>query len=214
MERIVRQYFSAGTAVLMAILLFIVCGAGPMRADTIDDPAITPGDSATLIGTDGGAQTSNVWSLSTVVQDTGSHSVSFLNGTGSPWSSIEIVANYTDTAAHTFTCYEYPSVANLPAGATNPFSVCPDPTTGNGMVTASTVTFNLSGGTGVAIGDYFVLTYTNWNTNGSPHSVLSSFDFSANGGAPTSAPVPEPTTILLVGSGLVGLAQRRRLKKV
>ncbi len=114
----------------MATLLLVLFAVQPTRADTIDDPAITPGYSAsTVIGTNGGTETSNVWTLSSVVQSSGSTSVSFLNNTGADWTTIDIVAHYTDTAAHTYTCYPNPSVANLPAGATNPFTVCPSPTT-------------------------------------------------------------------------------------
>ena len=202
-----RWYSQTGMAVLMAILLFVVFAVKPTRADTIDpdDPAITPGSSAAVIGTDGGAQTTNVWSYATSTQSTGSISVSFLNNTGSTWTSLEIVANY-NTTGHTFTCYPSPSVANLPAGATNPFSVCPSPT-----VASNSATFAMSGGTGVADGQYFVMTYTNFNTNG--NTLLSGFDFTANGGAPTTAPVPEPASMILLGSGIAGVVARKRRKR-
>lgn len=200
----------------MATLLLVLFAVQPARADTVDDPAITPGYSAsTVIGTNGGTETpsqNNVWTLSSVVQNSGSTSVSFLNNTGAAWTTIDIVAHYTDTAAHVYTCYPSPSSSGLPTGATNPFSVCPNPTTGNGLVTANTVTFNLSGGTGVANGGYFVFTYTNWNPSGP--SVLSSFDFSANGGADPVGAVPEPASLLLLGSGLAGLMGLMRRKRL
>jgi len=194
-----------GVAVLMATLLLTVFAVQSARADGMDDPSITPGYSASLIGSNGGTETSNSWTYPTNVQTSGSTTVSFLNSTGAAWTTLEIVADYTNTAAHSFTAYVSPSVANLPAGATTAFSA--DTTT----TTADTVTFNLSGSPSVPNGDYLVFTWTNWNTDG--RSALTGFDFGANGAAP--ATVPEPASIMLAGLGLVlGAAALRRSRKL
>jgi hypothetical protein len=200
MRPISKWSFQTGAAVLIATLLLGLFAVLPARADLmLDDPAITPGYSAAVIGSNGGTETTNMWSYATNVQIGGSTSVSFLNNTGFNWTTLEIVAHYTNTSAHTYTAYVSPSVANLPSGATTAFSAFTKGTTSN------TVTFDLSGPPAVPNGNYLVFTWTNWNTNGS--SVLSGFDFEANGGA---APVPEPGTLLLLGAGLVGLVGFRR----
>ena len=203
MRPISKWSFSTGAAVLIATLLLGVF-AVQARATVMDDPAITLGYSTTVIGSNGGTETSNLWSYVTGVQNSGSTTASFLNGTGSDWTVLQIVAHYTDTAAHTYTAYVSPSVANLPVGATTAFSAFTKGTT------SDTVTFDLSGPPAVISGDNLVFTWINWNTNGS--SVLTGFDFKANGGAPVAS-VPEPGTMMLLAVGFLGLAVYGKWRK-
>ena len=211
MRPLSKWSFQTGAAVLIAALLLGLFAVQPARADVVldpNDPAVTARySSSLLVGTsNGGAQTGFSWSYtSALVQDTNSHYVSFLNNTGVDWTTLEITAHYTPTTGHTFIAY---TGANGAPGSSSAFAVA----TPNSSVSMSgpTEIFNYSGGTGVDAGNYLVFTYTNWNTiNG---SVLTGFDFTANGGA---NPVPEPSTMLLLGSGLAGLAGygRRRFKK-
>jgi len=196
MRPISKWPFSTGAVVLIATLgLFAV---QPARATEMDpsDPSITPGYSlgtSPLIGTNGGTETtSNTWIYTNVVQTSGDTTVSFLNKTGSDWTSLEIIANYTDATDHTYTVYLTPNKTGLPSGASSAFSSSVTP-----VVTSDTVTFNLSGAHAVDNGDYLVFTYTNWNAG--QDSDLKSFEFVAD-------PVPEPGTMMLLGAGFFVLA--------
>lgn len=212
MRTISKWSFQTGAAVLIATLLLGLFAVQAARADLIlDDPAITLGYRATPYGTNAGTETTNTWSLTgPLPQSSGSYYYSFLNNTGSAWTTLEIVANYP-TAGKLFTAYVSPSTANLGGYPTTQtaFSVG----IGAGVIppgtTANTVTFDFSGPPAVPNGDYLVFGYTNWQGSGT----LTSFNFTANGGADPPT-VPEPATLLLLGCGLLGfVGLRKKIKK-
>jgi hypothetical protein len=210
MRPLSKWSFQTGAAVLIASLLLGLFAVQPARADVVLDdpldPAIINGYSASLIGINGGTQTTNSWFYGYTTESGGTVSVSFLNNTGADWTTLDIVAHYTNTGAHTFTARVSPSTANLPAGATTAFNA------GSATIlTSDTVAFSFSGPPAVPMGDYLVFAFTNWNSDSG--SALTGFDFKVNGGDPPS--VPEPSTLLLLGSGLLGLVGygRKRMRK-
>jgi len=211
MRPLSKWSFQTGAAVLTAALLLGLFAVQTARADVVDpyDPAVTARYSTIVNAgvTDGGGQSGFEWDLTSgLVQDTGSHYVSFQNLSGVAWTTLEITAYYTPTTGKTFVAY---TGANASPGSSSAFAVA-IPNSGTAMP-GPTELFSYSGGTGVAANNYLAFTYTNWNTiNG---SVLTGFHFSVNGGDPPA--VPEPSTLLLLGSGLLGLVGygRERMRK-
>jgi hypothetical protein len=186
--------------------LALFCFATP-SAKAQTDPTIYLGSSATASNDSplsGGTETIDSWTYpSSGVAVAGANSyVSFLNNTGSNWTSITIVATMDSTSGHTFTCGTSPLSPSGTYG-TAVFSSCtaPNPATGT-----ATETFTFSGGT-LDSGDYLVFTWNNFPTNGGNGPL--NFAFTAT---PAASPTPEPSSLLLLGTGLLGIAFGARKK--
>lgn len=194
MKRLSRLVFA------VAVLGFVAVAVRPVLADSIDpDPTIEAGVIATLPG---GAtaitETSDTWTYSNT--DSSPYLVYFKDSTGVTWSDMTIVAvaGGSSSTSHTYTDETFNS-SLFATGTTAAFSTLvaanpPGPVTG-----APPVTFEQSGGTGVAAGDYLVIRLNNWPTN--PDST---FTFTMS--TPTEdARVPEPSSGALLSIGLLAL---------
>jgi PEP-CTERM motif len=185
----------------LAALALFCCVAPSAKAQT--DPTIYLGSSPTASNDtplSGGTETTNSWTYpSNGVSVAGANSyVSFLNDTGSAWIGFTIVATMDSTSGHTFTCGTTPLTPATTYGAAV-YSTCsaPNPATG-----ATTETFTFTGGD-IPVNDYLVFTWNNFPTN-SGNGPLN-FTFTAT---------PEPSSLLLLGSGLLVIALRTRKKLV
>lgn len=196
--------FRTGTAVLVAILLFVLFAGPPARADTLD-PNIQVGYIAslpTLLSPPNDVTVGSLsWNYAYQYQTYGTGYIFYFeNNSGQNWTSLQIVATIPSDA--TSRSYSYAS-----SGTVSPATQAFTTETGPVLDTSTdTVTYNLSGGAGIASGDYLAF-YVN-NFSGPPgDSTNTTFEFTAN---PGTLPVPEPSLSLLLGSGALGLGLIRR----
>jgi hypothetical protein len=176
----------------------VIAGAPAAHAD---DPTVYLGSSLTASNDSpltGGTETTDSWLYpSSGVAVAGANSyVSFLNNTGSAWSSISIVVTMDSTSGHTFTCDDTPLSPSSTYGSAT-FTSCNAPNPGS---TSTTEDFTFSGGD-IASGDYLVFTWNNFPTGDQNQGPLN-FAFTAT---PETAATPEPGSLLLLGSGLLSL---------
>jgi len=193
MKRLSRLVFA------VAVLGFVAVAVRPTLADSVDptDPTIEAGVIATLPG---GAtaitETSLTWTYSNT--DSSPYLVYFLNSTGTAWTDMTIVgvAGGSTSSSHTYTNEPFES-SLFATGTTAAFSTlgtAASPANGG-----TPITFEQSGGTGVAAGDYLVIRLNNWPTD--PDST---FTFTMSTAAEDAA-VPEPSSVALLAIGLLAL---------
>lgn len=188
MQQILKWCFPIG----VAALLLVVFTVQPARADPVD-PIITTGSSTG--GSPSVTETSNSWSYAPGAVSAGT--IYFLDNAGDTWNNLQVVVTMDGTAGHTFTC----DLTQSPSSqyGTQAFNSC-----ALGPETSTTETFSYSGGTGIVNGDQLTFNWFNFPTDSGNNPV--SFEF-------TASPVPEPTSMLLLGSGLVGLGRAIRRKR-
>jgi PEP-CTERM motif len=191
--------------VMSVAALALFCFATP-SAKAQTDPTIFIGSSSSASNDSplsGGSETTDSWTYPppSGVAVAGANSyVSFYNGTGSSWTSITIVATMDNTMNHDFTCDTSPFLSPPATYGTQAFSSCstaPGPGPGT-----TTETYTFTGGS-IGAGDYLVFSWNNFPTNSGNGPLNFAFEATAT---------PEPSSLLLLGSGLLVIAFGARKK--
>jgi hypothetical protein len=188
----------------MAVLVLAAIAVQSARADAVDDPTIEAGVITTLPGTlpagsTVATETSLTFSTSYNTSAGTNYLAFYLNDTGTTWTDMTIIATAggSTSQSHTYTNEAFES-SLFPTGTTAAFSVLGTATSpANG---GTPITFEQSGGTGVAPGDYLVIRYNNWPTS-EPDST---FAFTMSTAAEDAA-APEPSSGAFLGVGLLTL---------
>jgi hypothetical protein len=193
-----------GLLFAVAVLGLVAGAVQPARADAVDDPTIEAGVITTLPGTlpagsTVAAETSLTFSDSYNTSAGTNYLAFYQNETGMTWTDMTIIAiaGGSTSQSHTYTNETFePSL--FPTGTTAAFGTlgtAASPANGG-----TPITFEQSGGTGVAPGDYLVIRYNNWPT-ARPDSTFA-FTMST---AAEDAVAPEPSSGALLAIGLLAL---------